>query len=82
MAIREDAIVQSAARFGRRASLVCLRNATVTSQPKSLGHIGRRCVTHQPKPFRDASTELAHKGGAGGRIRTDGQLFTKQLLYH
>jgi hypothetical protein len=64
------------------ATLICLMKATVTNQPQSLGHISRRCVTHQPKPFRDASTDLAHKSGAGGRIRTDGQLFTKQLLYH
>src|SRR5438270_8524557 len=32
--------------------------ATVTSQPNPVRQINRRCGTHQPKAFRDASTEL------------------------
>ena len=36
--------------------------ATVINQPKPLGHISRRCATHQPKPFSDASPELSQKG--------------------
>jgi hypothetical protein len=31
---------------------------------------------------RHVAAPSEYKDGAGGRIRTDGQLFTKQLLYH
>jgi hypothetical protein len=35
--------------------------ATVTNQPKPVGHLSRRCATHQPKPFSDAFSGLEHR---------------------
>src|SRR5689334_300524 len=45
-----------------------------------MGHINRRCGTHQPKAQWDTSAELAKEWSADGRIRTGDPLFTKQLL--
>ncbi len=63
------------------ATLMYLMNATVTNQPKSLGHLSRSSATHQPKAFGDASPELAQSGRAPGRTRTSDTRFRKPLLY-
>ena len=63
------------------ATLMYLMNATVTNQPKSLGHLNRSGATHHPKSLWDASPELAQKSGAPGRTRTSDTRFRKPLLY-
>ncbi len=40
-----------------------------------------RCPGEESPPPHSAPN-LISKNGADGQIRTDGQLFTKQLLYH
>ena len=79
---RPSLMTANTAWYRCSATLMYLKSATVTNQPKSLGHLSRSCATHQPKAFGDASPELAQESGADGEIRTPDQLFTKQLLYH
>ena len=62
-------------------TLMYLMGATVTNQPKPLGQLSRRCATHQPKRFSDASAELSHPFGARSGIRTLDLGIKSPLLY-
>jgi hypothetical protein len=53
----------------------------VTNQPKPMGHLNRRCATHQPKPFSDASPELSQRCHARSGIRTLDLGIKSPLLY-